>query len=129
MRIGELASKTGITSKTLRFYEQKGLLPPPERAANGYREYGPAVRSRSDFIRRGQAAGLTLAQIRDIIEIRESGDAPCGHVHQLLTERLADVDRQIADLQALRATLVRKRDRAGSADPSTCEPDTVCRYV
>jgi MerR family transcriptional regulator, Zn(II)-responsive regulator of zntA len=129
VRIGELAAKAGITTKTLRFYEATGLLPPPERAANGYRDYGPAVLSRLDFIRRGQAAGLTLAQIREVIEVRDSGEAPCGHVHQLLTERLADLDRHMADLQLLRDTLVRKRDEAGSADPSTCAPDTVCRYV
>ena len=129
MRIGELATTAGITTKTLRFYEKTGLLPPPERAANGYRDYGPTVLSRLDFIRRGRAAGLTLAQIRDVIEIRDSGEAPCDHVYQLLTERLADVDRHIADLQGLRAILVRKRDDAESADPSTCAPDTVCRYV
>ena len=129
MRIGELAAKAGITTKTLRFYEQRGLLLPPERAANGYRDYGPTVLSRLDFIRRGRAAGLTLAQIRDIIEVRDTGDAPCEHVYRLLTERVADVDRHIADLQALRANLVRKRDRAASADPSSCAPDTVCRYV
>jgi DNA-binding transcriptional MerR regulator len=84
---------------------------------------------RLDFIRRGRAAGLTLAQIHDIIEIRDSGEAPCDHVQQLLTERLADIDRHIADLQVLRSALVRKRDHAASADPSTCAPETVCRYV
>ncbi len=129
MRIGELAATAGITTKTLRFYETKGLLPPTERAANGYRDYGPAVLSRLDFIRRGRAAGLTLAQIRDVIEVRDSGEAPCDHVYQLLTERVADVDRHIADLQVLRATLIQKRDDAASADPSTCAPDAVCRYV
>jgi DNA-binding transcriptional MerR regulator len=129
VRIGDLAAKAGITTKTLRFYEETGLLPPPDRAANGYRDYGPAFLPRLDFIRRGRAAGLTLAQIREVIEVRDSGDAPCGHVYQLLTERVADVDRHIADLQVLRDTLVRKRDHAKSADPSTCAPETVCQYV
>ena len=129
MRIGELAAATGATTKTLRFYEESGLLPQTERAANGYRDYGPEALSRLDFIRRGRAAGLTLAQIREVIEIRETGDAPCHHVHQLLTERLADIDRQIADLQVLRATLSRQRDHTETADPSTCAADTVCRYV
>jgi len=59
----------------------------------------------------------------------KTGDAPCHHVHQLLTERLADIDRQIADLQALRATLSRQREHTETADPSTCAADTVCRYV
>jgi MerR family transcriptional regulator, Zn(II)-responsive regulator of zntA len=129
VRIGDLAAKAGITTKTVRFYEETGLLPRPDRAANGYRDYEPAVLPRLDFIRRGRAAGLTLAQIREVIEVRDSGDAPCGHVYQLLTERVADVDRHIADLQVLRDTLVRKRDHAKSADPSTCAPETVCQYV
>jgi len=129
MRIGELAAAAGTTTKTLRFYEQSGLLPPTARAANGYREYGPEILSRLNFIHRGQAAGMSLAQIREVIGIRDAGDAPCHHVYQLLTARLADIDRQIADLQVLRATLNRQRDHAKTADPSTCAAETVCRYV
>jgi MerR family transcriptional regulator, Zn(II)-responsive regulator of zntA len=129
MRIGELAAAAGTTTKTLRFYEESGLLPPTDRAANGYRDYGPEALSRLDFIHRGRVAGLTLAQIREVIDIRETGDAPCHHVHQLLTERLADIDRQIADLQALRATLSRQREQTETADPSTCATETVCRYL
>lgn len=129
MRIGELAAAAGATAKTLRFYEESGLLSQPERSANGYRDYGPEALSRLDFIRRGRAAGLTLAQIRDVIDIRDAGDAPCDHVYQLLTARLVDIDRQIADLDALRAALIQRRDHAETADPSTCSADTVCRYV
>jgi MerR family transcriptional regulator, Zn(II)-responsive regulator of zntA len=129
MRIGELAAASGTTTKTLRFYEESGLLPRAERAANGYRDYGPETLSRLDFIRRGRAAGLTLAQIREVIDIRDAGDAPCHHVYQVITERLVDIDRQIADLEAMRAALIQRRDEAGTADPSTCPADTVCRYV
>ena len=129
MRIGELAAAAGTTTKTLRFYEESGLLPRTERAANGYRDYGPEALSRLDFIRRGRAAGLTLAQIREVIDIRDGGEAPCHHVYELITERLVDIDRQIAELDALRAALIQRRDAAGSADPSTCPADTVCRYV
>src|SRR3954453_15079556 len=129
MRIGELAAATGTTTKTLRFYEESGLLAPAQRAANGYRDYGPEALSRLDFIRRGRVAGLTLAQVREVIDIRDAGDAPCDHVHRLLTARVADIDRQIADLHALRAALVRRRDHAETADPSTCAAETVCRYV
>ena len=129
MRIGELAAAAGTTTKTLRFYEERGLLPQAERGANGYRDYGPEALSRLDFIRRGRAAGLTLAQIREVIDIREAGDAPCHHVADLLTARLVDIDRQIADLDALRAALIERRDQAGTVDPSTCPADSVCRYV
>ena len=129
MRIGELAAATGTTTKTLRFYEDSGLLPPAERAANGYRDYGQDAVNRLDFIHRGQAAGLTLAQIREVIDIRDVGHAPCHHVRDLLGERLADIDRQIADLIGLRATVTQLRDLAEQADPSTCSADAVCRYV
>jgi MerR family Zn(II)-responsive transcriptional regulator of zntA len=129
MRIGELAAASGTTTKTLRFYEESGLLPQTERAANRYRDYGPQALSRLDFIRRGKAAGLTLAEIREVIDIREAGDAPCHHVYQLITARLIDIGQQIADLEGLRAALIQRRDEAGTADPSTCPADTVCRYV
>ena len=129
MRIGELAAATGTTAKTLRFYEDSGLLAPAERTANGYRDYGQDAVSRLDFIHRGRAAGLTLAQIRQVIDLRDAGDAPCHHVRELLSERLLDIERQIADLEALRATITRLRDQAEQADPSTCAADAVCRYV
>ncbi|WP_141759532.1 MerR family transcriptional regulator, partial [Brevibacterium sp. HMSC07C04] len=66
MRIGELAERAGTTAKTLRFYEEQGLLPPTERTPSGYRDYAPEMVARIDFVHRGQAAGLTLAQIRQI---------------------------------------------------------------
>ena len=129
MRIGELAAAAGTTTKTLRFYEESGLLPQTERAANGYRDYGPEALSRLDFIRRGRGAGLTLAQVREVIDIRDAGEAPCHHVYELLTARVFDIERQIADLDALRADLIQRRDQAGEGDPSTCPAETVCRYV
>jgi MerR family Zn(II)-responsive transcriptional regulator of zntA len=129
MRIGELAAATGTTTKTLRFYEGAGLLPPPERTASGYRDYRQEAVARLDFIRRGRAAGLTLAQIREVLDIRDTGTAPCRHVEQLLEVRLAALDQQIADLQALRANVVQLRDDAAHADPAECHPDDVCRYL
>ena len=68
MRIGELAEAAGTTTKTLRFYEEQGLLPPAERTPAGYRDYTPDAVSRIDFVHRGQAAGLTLAQIKQILD-------------------------------------------------------------
>lgn len=128
MRIGELAEATGTTTKTLRFYDDTGLLR-SDRATNGYRDYGQDAVARLDFIRRGRAAGLTLAQIREVIDIRETGAAPCRHVHDLLGARLDDIDRQLTDLQALRATVAQLRGEAGRANPATCASEGVCRYL
>jgi DNA-binding transcriptional MerR regulator len=129
VRIGEVASTTGMTTKALRFYEDQGLLPPAERTPSGYRDYGPDVLTRLDFIRRGRSAGLSLTQIRQVLDVRDGGEAPCEHVTTLLTARLADLDRQIADLQTLRETVAELRDQASAADPATCAPDQVCRYI
>ncbi|MFI8777322.1 heavy metal-responsive transcriptional regulator [Brachybacterium paraconglomeratum] len=129
MRIGELAERAGTTSKTLRFYEEQGLLPPAERTPSGYRDYAPETVARVDFVHRGQAAGLTLAQIRQILDIRDEGTAPCEHVRGLLDVRLAEIDQQIAQLSALRDTIAELRHDAAQPDPDTCSPDQVCRYL
>lgn len=84
---------------------------------------------RLDFIRRSRTAGLTLAQIRDVLDVHDAGSAPCHHVQQLLAARLSDLDRQIADLQALRDTVAELSDAAATVDPADCEPSTVCRYL
>ena len=129
MRIGKLAAASGTTAKTLRFYENTGLLAAPGRTPGGYRHYTPDVLPRLDFIRRGRAAGLTLAQIREVLDVRDGGATPCEHVQQLLTTRLADLDNQIADLQALREAVAQLCDAAATVEPASCEPVAVCRYL
>lgn len=129
MKIGELSAVTGVTTKTSRFYDTSGLLPATERTANGYRDYGPDALDRLDFIRRGQAAGLTLAQIKQIIDLRDTGQPPCTHVAHLLSTRLADLDREIADLTQLRATVADLHNDAAASEPATCQPHTICRYL
>ena len=98
MRIGEVAAASGVTTKALRFYEERGLLPQADRATNGYRDYPEDTIVRLEFIRRSQVAGLTLAEILDILQIRDAGTAPCGHVRDQLAEHLTNLDRHIAEL-------------------------------
>lgn len=129
MRIGQLAEATGTTTKTLRFYEAERLLPPAGRTASGYRDYSEDIVGRIGFIHRGQAAGLTLAQIGQILRIRDHGQAPCSHVLDLLGERLRELDAQIAELLALRETISHLHARAAEPEPDTCSADAVCRYL
>src|SRR5690606_39154791 len=119
----------GTTTKTLRFYEEQGLLSPAERTAAGYRDYTPDAVNRIDFVHRGQAAGLTLAQIKQILDIRDHCQAPCEHVRDLLELRLADIEQQIAQLTELRDTISALRDGVADPEPATCRPDEVCRYL
>ncbi|MCR4514659.1 heavy metal-responsive transcriptional regulator [Aeromicrobium sp. 50.2.37] len=129
MRIGELANTTGTTPKTLRFYEDVGLLTPAGRTAAGYRTFTADAVDRLNFIRRGRSAGLTLAQIREVLELRDAGATPCRHVKDLLDARLTDLDRQIAELQALRETVAHLHEDASTADPDACRPQDICRYL
>ncbi|HSS24728.1 MAG TPA: heavy metal-responsive transcriptional regulator [Mycobacterium sp.] len=126
MQIGELAKLTNTSTKTIRFYEGSGLLPPPARSVSGYRDYGPEIVDRLRFIRRGQAAGLTLQKVRQILAIHDRGEAPCGHVRQLLNTRLDQVRAQIAELVALEGHLQSLVDRASCDAPTEHDRSTVC---
>ena len=92
MRIGELAAQSGVTTKTIRFWESTGLLADPARTPSGYRDYDPDVVDRLSFIRHAQSAGLTLAEIRPILAISDTGEPSCGHVTDLIHQHLLDVD-------------------------------------
>jgi DNA-binding transcriptional MerR regulator len=129
MLIGEIAQRSGIPAKTLRYYEDIGLLRPPERSASGYRDYRPEVLDRLAFIKSSQALGLSLGEIRSIIAMREDGDAPCSHVLELLTGRATEIDRTIRDLRNLKAELQGLVDRAKNLDPADCQPDRVCHLI
>lgn len=129
MRIGELATAADTTTKTLRFYEAEGLLPTSPRTSSGYRDYGHDAVDRIGFIHRGQAAGLTLAQIRQVLEIRDEGHPPCTHVRDLLDTRLAAIDEQLSQLLDLRTTLTELRAEADQIAPDTCRVAQVCRYL
>lgn len=126
MQIGELAKLSNTSAKTIRFYEDSGLLPPPARTASGYRDYGPEVVERIRFIHRGQAAGLTLQKVRQILAIHDRGEAPCGHVRQVLGTRLDQVRAQIAELVALEGHLQTLLDHASHAAPTEHDHSTVC---
>ncbi|MEO8222809.1 MAG: heavy metal-responsive transcriptional regulator [Specibacter sp.] len=129
MRIGEAAAAAGMTAKTLRFYEEGGLLPAVKRSSNGYRDYNQDSVSRLEFIRRGRAAGLALAQIREILAIREAGEAPCTHVHDMLAGQLADLDNQIAELMALRSAVAGLHATVAAGTPAGCDPERICSYL
>ena len=126
MLIGELARRSGVPAKTLRFYEQVGVLAPPQRTDGGYRNYDEDAVDRLSFIRSAQAAGLTLVEIRQIITIRHDGAAPCTHVAELLGAKAEAVASQIEELERLQRQLQRLHDQAIAMDPGSCDPRTVC---
>lgn len=120
MRIGEVADRTGIPAKTIRFWEDQHLLPPPARTPAGYRDYDPAILERLAFIRHAQAAGLTLEHIRQVLDIRDGGQPPCIHVTSLIARRLGEVEARLAELTRTRDQLAALAVRAAAQDPADC---------
>jgi DNA-binding transcriptional MerR regulator len=103
----ELAQLTGVSTDTLRHYERKGLLAKAARTGSGYRRYAPGCVARVLLIQRGR-----------VLAERDKGGAPCRSVHALVSGRLVDLDRQIADLEALRHEL---RDLVGTWESKLAE--------
>lgn len=121
MRIGELASLTGVSTRSLRYYEQQGLLT-PVRAENGYRVYGELDAVRAANIKDALDAGLTLDEVRPAlldgcldVPLRES--AYCADELRRATDRLSALDDRIAALQGLRDRLVRHIDETVTRRP------------
>ncbi|MCT1478757.1 heavy metal-responsive transcriptional regulator [Microbacterium sp. p3-SID336] len=129
MRIGELAEKAKTRPSTLRYYEERGLLRQPERTPAGYRSYGEESVRRLEFIDRARAAGLTLAQTAQILDVRDAGRSPCGHVRDLLDRRLLEIDEQLEQLQLLRSSIDELRAQADATADEACTPESVCRYL
>ncbi len=129
MRIGELARQVGVATSAIRFYEESGLLPEPLRTPAGYRDYDPGMVDRLAFIRSGQAVGLTLAELREVLAIRDSGEPPCRHVTELLDQRLAEVDQRIRELRRIRRVLASLAAVAADTDPAECPPEGICRII
>ena len=126
MRIGELAHLAGINPRTLRYYERIGLLAPSARTEAGYRLYSDTDADRLTFIRRAQMLGLSLAEIADIITLRDDGMPPCRHVRALAELRVAAINQQIAELEALRADLVQLAERADAVEAACRAGSSIC---
>jgi DNA-binding transcriptional MerR regulator len=129
MRIGELAQQTGLTTKTVRYYEQIGLMEEPDRHTNGYRDYGDDAIERLRFIRDSQAAGLTLAETGEILGMKAAGESTCAHTRDLLARHLADVDAQIDRLLATRTELRAMATRAATMNPESCNDPARCQVI
>ncbi len=126
MRIGELAERLGVNTKTIRYYESIDLLPEPERTGSGYRTYCEADVERLGFIRSAQRLGLALDEVREILALRERGEVPCSYVRQLISQEVADIDRHLEELRSLRQELVELERRA---QDSTSAKGSICGLI
>jgi DNA-binding transcriptional MerR regulator len=130
MFIHELARTTGVPAKTIRYYESIGLMPDPQRAENNYRQYTPDAIERLRFIVSARSLGFTLTDIGEFLSARDEGTLPCKQVLDSFDERIADIDRRIADLLALRDNLTRIQ-ALGKNLPADkqCDEQCVCYII
>jgi DNA-binding transcriptional MerR regulator len=105
MQIGQAAKLAGVSTPTIRYYEEIGLLPKPSRSDSGYRRYSASTVEELVFIRKAQALGFSLDDISGILQLSRSGRTPCAHVLSLARQRLAAVDARIRRLQQFRRQL------------------------
>ena len=101
LHIGALARAVGVGRETIRFYERRGLIPPPPRSKAGYRKYPTDTVRRVRFIRRAQELGFTLAEIAELLELRVSDAATCGTVEANARAKLDQVQAKVADLNRI----------------------------
>jgi DNA-binding transcriptional MerR regulator len=102
MKIGEVASQSGMTVEAVRFYERQGLLPRPPRTEAGYRVYADADLRRIQFIRQAKRLGFSLQEIVRFQRLRERGHCPCHEVIEILEHHLRETEDQLQRLQDFR---------------------------
>ncbi|HEY9831628.1 MAG TPA: heavy metal-responsive transcriptional regulator [Stenomitos sp.] len=104
-QIGSIAKESGIPIKTIRYYEELGLIQASGRTEGGFRLFRSDVFARLSFIKRAQSLGLSLAEIKEFLAVHDQGDLPCDHVKVKLNEKSQEIDRQIRQLQVLKLEL------------------------
>ncbi len=110
LTIGEAARATEVSARAIRLWEEKGLLEAIDRTPGGYRQFRQSDLVVMRFIRQSQRHGLSLDDVKGVLDAQRAGERPCPRVLQVLDERIVDIDRAIADLTQLRGTLVTARD-------------------
>ncbi|MBD2772098.1 heavy metal-responsive transcriptional regulator [Iningainema tapete] len=104
-QIGSVAKESGVPIKTIRYYEELGLLKASGRTEGGFRLFNSDVLTRLNFIKRAQSLGLSLSEIKEFLDVHDEGDLPCEHVKVKLQDKLTIIDEQIKQLLILKLEL------------------------
>lgn len=127
LSIGALAKRTGTKVQTIRYYENIGLMPSPERTEGGQRRYSTAALDRLAFIRHARDLGFGLDAIRELLDLSDRPDRPCADVDTIARKHLEDVQRRIARLETLRLELGRMLAECDAGRISDCRVLEVLR--
>ena len=117
LKIGEVAQRGGVSLQAIRYYEREGLLPEPPRLASGYRLFPDTAVRRVHFIKRAQELGFSLAEIRELLSLRENADADAQDMRDRAIGKIVDIEQKIRRLRVMRNALKRWRKVVPAADP------------
>jgi MerR family copper efflux transcriptional regulator len=106
MNIGEAAARSGVPAKTIRYYEEVGLIRPAERAGNGYRAYSAVDLHILRFVQRARSLGFTMKECKQLLALWSDPQRASADVKALAELRIAHIDRKMAELEAMRAALI-----------------------
>jgi DNA-binding transcriptional MerR regulator len=126
LTVAGLAAQVGVGRDTIRYYERVGLLPPPPRTAGDHRRYSADSVDRLRFIQGCQRLGLRLDDIRNLLEVRDTGVCACTPARDLLTARLVELDAEVKRLRLLRSDLSSMLGKLSSDECPDPEPGTWC---
>lgn len=126
--IGDVAKRAGLSTPTIRYYEEIGLLPAPLRSSGGYRRYSEAAVEELRFIRKAQALGFALDEVKEILRLSRAGRTPCARVRSLAHQHLAAVDERIRQLQAFRDHLAADLAR-WDAEGTAVNARGLCQWI
>ncbi|MEC4802932.1 MAG: heavy metal-responsive transcriptional regulator [Jaaginema sp. PMC 1079.18] len=128
LKIGELQQKSRVSIKTIRYYEQIGLIQAVSRTTGNFRLFSPQVLPRLQFIRRSQRLGLSLQEIRELLQIYDSGEPPCTEVRQKFQEKVTEIDDRIAELEQLKQELLASLNRTDAVSREG-DRDIICPII
>ena len=111
LTIGRVARQSGVPSKTIRYYESIGLLPPPTRAENGYRTYGPRAVDELRFVHRARGLGFAIKDVAALLALWHDAGRHSAEVKAMALRHVGDVERKIDELQSIRRTLLDLAER------------------
>jgi MerR family copper efflux transcriptional regulator len=120
MNISDAAERAGLPTKTIRYYEEIGLVEPARRRDNGYRDYADRDVHMLRFLSRARGLGFSVAECRALVALYGDTDRKSADVKDIALKRVADIDAKIAELRKMRATLVDLSENCHGDDRPDC---------
>jgi DNA-binding transcriptional MerR regulator len=116
---GEVAEAANVSIETLRYYERRGVIPPPRRSETNYRKYPADTVLRVRFVKHAQDLGFSLDEVKDLLSLRAARGARAGQVRSKAAVKIADIDERIAALERMRAALAHLVEECSGEGPAS----------